>query len=131
MAGVGVGGDGVASPGTCSGEYHFPSEACHHPGPCATSLTPWPPDRSKNDASARHGDEEEPVPEVRRAASARKALPRWDISCFSAGLICANVRPSQPSGANTGSKPKPQSPAGAEVIVPVTFPSSHTSLPSG
>ena len=37
------------------------------------------------------------------AASARKARPRWDTASFSAGCISAKVRPSPPSGTNTGS----------------------------
>ena len=37
------------------------------------------------------------------APSARKARPRWDTASFSAGCISAKVRPSPPSGTNTGS----------------------------
>src|ERR1022692_220851 len=32
------GGVGACAAGCCSGAYHFPSEACHQPGPCETSL---------------------------------------------------------------------------------------------
>src|SRR5688500_12860853 len=35
----GVGGGGGTYPGACSGGYHLPSEAIHHPGPCGASLT--------------------------------------------------------------------------------------------
>ena len=40
---------------------------------------------------------------TRRAASARKARPRWEKACFSVGVISAKVRPSPSSGTNTGS----------------------------
>ena len=29
---------GGRAPGCCSGGYHFPSDACHQPSPCGTSL---------------------------------------------------------------------------------------------
>ena len=60
---------------------------------------------------------------ARTGARSRKAWPRWERACFSAGAIWAEVRP-RPSGSSymtvtkIGSYPNPPSPRGERVRRP-------------
>ena len=77
--------------------------------PITTRFTLFPATMSRRGPSTHEvGSRDEEVGAagvlcLRNAAKERSARPRCESSCFSVGLISANVRPPPPSGANTES----------------------------
>ena len=105
-----AGGKAKAKPGDRAEEeqpQHRQHEPCNgHLGASGAKLSPAC--RSPERVLLGRGSTNDTLPSLttrslRRAATERRARPRWERSCFSAGLISANVRPSPSAGANTGS----------------------------